>query len=71
MKFVPDANPKKVRIEPETAEETAWVATLSEGSKRVKRGAERFVISAFTEWRRKTTKLDMSGLASAMMNGRH
>ena len=69
MKFVADQNPKKVRIIPETAEEVAWVATLNEGAKRVKRGAERFVLSAFNEWRRKTPKLDMSGLAAAMMSG--
>ena len=69
MKFVADPNPKKVRIIPETAEEVAWVATLNEGAKRVKRGAERFVLSAFNEWRRKTPKLDMSGLAAAMMSG--
>jgi hypothetical protein len=69
MKFIADQNPKKVRIFPETDEEVAWVATLSEGSKRVKRGAERFVLKAFQEWRRNPTKLDMSGLASAMMGG--
>ena len=69
MKFVADPNPKKVRIIPETAEEVAWVATLNEGAKRIKRGAERFVLKAFNEWRRNPPKLDMSGLASAMMGG--
>jgi len=69
MKFVADPNPKKVRIEPETAEEADWFATLSEGSKRVKRGAEMFVIKAFNEWRLNPPKLDVSGLAAAMMGG--
>lgn len=69
MKFVADPNPKKVRIEPETVEEAAWVATLSEGGKRVKRGAERFVLKAFNEWKQNPPKLDISGLAAAMMGG--
>ena len=69
MKFVADPNPKKVRIVPESDDESAWVATLSEGGKRVKRGAERFVLKAFNEWRRNPPKLDISGLASAMMGG--
>ena len=69
MKFVADQNPKKVQIVPETSDEVAWVSTLNEGSKRVKRGSERFVLSAFNEWRRNPPKLDMSGLASAMMGG--
>lgn len=69
MKFVTDVNPKKVRIEPETTDEITWVATLNEGSKRIKRGAERFVLKAFQEWRRNTPKLDMSDLAVTVMSG--
>lgn len=69
MKFITDPNPKKVKIQPETAEEAAWVATLSEGGKRIKRGAERFVIQAFLAWKRNPPKVDISGLADAMMGG--
>ena len=50
MKFISDANPKKVRLVAETAAETAWVSTLKESSKRITRGAERFAIKACAEW---------------------
>lgn len=50
MKFISDANPKKVRLVAETAAETAWVSTLKESAKRVDRGSERFVIKACAEW---------------------
>ena len=50
MKFIADANPKKVRLVAETAAETAWVSTLKDSSKRIARGAERFVIRACAEW---------------------
>ena len=50
MKFIADANPKKVRLVAETAAETAWVSTLKESSKRVDRGSERFVLKACAEW---------------------
>lgn len=50
MKFIADANPKKVRLVAETAAETAWVSTLKESAKRVARGAERFVLRAYDEW---------------------
>ena len=50
MKFIADANPKKVRLVAETAAETAWVSTLKESSKRIARGAEHFVLKACAEW---------------------
>ena len=50
MKFISDANPKKVRIAAETVTEEAWVSTLKESAKRIDRGSERFVINACTEW---------------------
>lgn len=50
MKFTPDTNPKKVRLVAETAAEAAWVSTLKESSKRIARGAERFVLKACAEW---------------------
>lgn len=50
MKFIADTNPKKVRLVAETAAETAWVSTLKESSKRIARGAERFVIRDCAEW---------------------
>ena len=50
MKFIADANPKKVRLAAETAAETAWVSTLKESAKRVDRGSERFVLKACAEW---------------------
>lgn len=50
MKFIPDANPKKVRLVAETAAEEAWVSTLKESAKRVARGAERFALKACAEW---------------------
>lgn len=50
MKFITDANPKKVRLVAETAAEEAWVSTLKESSKRITRGAEHFVLKACAEW---------------------
>lgn len=50
MKFIPDANPKKVRLVAETAAETAWVSTLKESAKRIARGAEHFALTACAEW---------------------
>lgn len=50
MKFIADANPKKVRIAAETAAEEAWVSTLKESSKRIARGAEHFALKACAEW---------------------
>lgn len=50
MKFIADANPKKVRLVAETAAETAWVSTLKESAKRIARGAERFALNACAEW---------------------
>ena len=50
MKFIADANPKKVRITAETAAEEAWVSTLKENAKRVARGSEHFVLKACAEW---------------------
>lgn len=50
MKFISDANPKKVRIAAETAAEEAWVSTLKESAKRIARGAERFALKACAEW---------------------
>lgn len=69
MKFIPDANPKKVRIIPETAEETAWVNSLREEAKRIQRGSEKYALAAYNEWRRNPPKLDIGGLAAAMMGG--
>ena len=72
MKFVPDStNPKKVVMNPETAEEAAWVATLREGGKRIKKGAERFVLRAFHEWQRapKGITVDAAELKAAMTSG--
>lgn len=50
MKFIADANPKKVRLVAETTAEEAWVSTLKESAKRISRGAEHFVIKACAEW---------------------
>ena len=50
MKFISDANPKKVRLVAETAAEEAWVSTLKESAKRIARGAEHFVLKACAEW---------------------
>lgn len=50
MRFIADANLKKVRLVAETAAETAWVSTLKESAKRVDRGSERFVRRACAEW---------------------
>ena len=73
MKFIADANPKKVRLVAETAAETAWVSTLKESSKRIARGAEHFVLKACAEWIRanggdaavaKKAEASMPGIAS-------
>ena len=50
MKFIPDANPKRVRLAAETAAEEAWMSTLKESAKRIARGAEHFVLKACAEW---------------------
>lgn len=73
MKFTPDkTNPKKVVIQPENDAERAWVSTLREGGKRVKRGSERYVICAFLEWKRSLKnqtkiEIDVEGMKAAMM----
>ena len=40
----------KLRLVPETEQETRWVSTLAESSKRIKPGSQYFVEKAFHEW---------------------
>ena len=52
MKFVDDLDPRLVRIQPETAEEAAWLATRPvPGGVKCRRGYEKFVLEEF-EWER-------------------
>ena len=72
MKFVPDStNPKKVQMVSETAEEAAWISTLREGGKRIRKGSERYVLRAFREWQRapKGVAINAEELKAAMTRG--
>jgi hypothetical protein len=54
MKFVPDGS--KLNISAETEVEAIWLKTLKKSSHRIKKGAEKYVISAFKKWDKTTSQ---------------
>jgi hypothetical protein len=64
MKFIPDGS--KLKITAESESESIWMKTLKGSSHRIKKGTERFVISAFKKWERETSNEEKEQIKNAL-----